>query len=202
PVHEKWSERTAALQFSDASIQAREIGTATALRQEPATRLECPEEAGEQAIVVVNPMEGGRAENPIGHGVQRERRHIGLKYLYARVELRFEIGTRSANHIFGKIAGENAAARQAFGELCRKSAGSAAGVENGFIALELHSFENLESPAELRIRNGVVGSGIPFFAICEHPRDDKRSRNSPLPANRPLWRVPEYRRDVLGHRQR
>jgi hypothetical protein len=169
PVAEVIAEGRLPLQLCDAGIQAREIGAASALSDEPSAGLERAVDADEQSVVVVDPVESGGAEDPISNGFEIQLSHIGAEDLHAIAEPRREKVASAIDHIFGKIAGEDGAFRETLGEFSGEAAGAAAGVENGFVAAQLDAVENLEAPAELWIGDGVVGGGVPLFALVgEH----------------------------------
>src|SRR5262249_1091429 len=142
---------------------------AAALSDEPAAGFERAENAGEKRVVVVNPMKGGGGEDTVGDSVELEVSHVSGKDLDAIAELRRQKISGGVDHILGEATGQDFAWREALGEFCGEAAGAAAGVENGFVAAQLDAFEDLESPAKLRIGNGVVSGGVPLFALVgEH----------------------------------
>src|SRR5262249_40517671 len=136
----------------------------------------------EERFVIVHPVKGSGAEDAVGNRAQVERGHIGLKDLYAIAEARREKFTSAANHVFRQVAGQNAAAGEALGQLGGQPAGAAAGVENGFLALQLDAVEDFEAPTELRVRDGVVGGGVPLLPLVgEHSSMMPEGRGSEQP---------------------
>jgi len=169
PVAEVVAKRRLILKLRHAGVEPGQIRATAALCDEPATRLERAKEAGEKCVMIVNPVKRRGAEDAVGDGFQVEGGHVGGEDLDAIAELRSEEVASAADHVFGKIAGEDCALRQALSEFCREAAGAAAGVEHGFVAAKLDAVENFESPTELRIRDGMVGGGVPLFALVgEH----------------------------------
>ena len=175
PVAEIIAEGRLLLKLGDAGIEPSQIRAAAALGDEPATGLECAEEASEKGFVIVNPVKRGGAEDTVGHGFEIEGSHIGGEDLYTFAKLRSEKVASAADHVFGEVAGKNGALRKALGKLGGESPSAAAGVEHGFITAKLDAFEDFESPTELRIGDGVIRGSVPLFALAGWVVDGHRS---------------------------
>jgi hypothetical protein len=138
-------------------MEALDVAGAPALRHEPAARAQGGEQALEQAGVVGDPVEHRVREHRVHRPVELELGEVCTQDDRAVAERRPGV----LDHRRGRIHRDQASGGQALEEQPGHPARAAAGVENGFVAPQRQPLQQLPGPLDLRLRDSIVGCGVP-----------------------------------------
>jgi hypothetical protein len=144
---------------------AGDVRAAAALGDEPAAGPEGIMKASKEGGMVLDPMEGGGAEDDVCRGLDGEFEQVGLYIAHTVAEAGAKVGFGLGEHIGGLIHGNDLPLGEAFEEQFGQAAGATPRVDDGFVATEGEAFENDLAPVDVWIGDLVIGGGIPFAAI-------------------------------------
>src|SRR5579864_4197670 len=122
-------------------------------------------QVAKQPIVIEYPVKRRGAEDAVEPLLEGHFQQVAADEFDTIAEIWLEIGTSDVNHVLREVECHNVSAGQSLQEFSRKSAGAAAGIEDGFIAAQRNPRQNLFAPAHLRAGYLVIKRGIPFAGI-------------------------------------
>ena len=137
----------------DRGLDVGDVARPAALGREPPARLQRGVQPCEQAVVVLDPVEGRGGEDRVDGFVEVRSTKAATKASIPRARVCSTIAALPSTAITDPRAG-----REQLGD----AAGAAAGVEDTLVALEVEAVDNVPGHRELRVRDTVVGTGIPF----------------------------------------
>ena len=169
----KWSRNGGSVMSTAARAEhAAEVAGTAALRHQPAARHERPADAGEQPIVIEDPVKRRGAQHRVEDVDERQptsrrrgRRAGGSEACRcrpgaargARVPRR-----RLAQHRLRPIDGDDQPVPHRREQLGRQAPGAAAEIEDALVRFGREPFEYVPPPSELRIREAVIAFSVPI----------------------------------------
>jgi hypothetical protein len=115
-------------------------------------------EAGEEGVVIGNPVEDRVREDGVYRLVEHEVDEVRLDHLGPVAER----VSRGRDHGRGRIDRDHPAVREPVEQHLRDTATAAAGVEHRLVPLEFQPVQDRTGPGDLRIRHAVVGGRVPI----------------------------------------
>jgi hypothetical protein len=140
-------------------MEARDVSLSAALGHEPPARPKGGVEAGEQLVVVWNPVEDRIRERGVDRRVQHELGETGLEH---GRPLGVEGLPCVLHHRGRRVNGDDAPARQPLEQHLRDPSRSTAGVEHGLVAAQGKALQHPLGPLDLRCRDAIVGGRVPL----------------------------------------
>ncbi len=139
----------------DRGLDVGDVAGAAALRREPAAGLQRRVQAGEQPLMVGDPVERRRRED-------RVHRLVELELDQVRGERRDAALAGLGHHRLAAVDGDHRPIGNALDDECRDPAGAAAGVEDPLVALEIEAVDDIARHRGQGVRHPVVRGGFPF----------------------------------------
>jgi hypothetical protein len=134
------------------------VARAAALGDELAARLQRGVEAGEQPLVVVDPVEGGGAQDRVDGLVELEVQQVDGE----RLDAVAEAPPGLVDHRLRAVDRHHVAVRHPLQQQGGHPPGAAAGVEDPLVAAQVEPLQDVAAPRLLGRGDPVVRGGVPF----------------------------------------
>jgi hypothetical protein len=140
------------------AAQDVDVALAAALRDQPAAGAQRGVQAGEQPLVVADPVKGGGREDRVHRPLELEREQVADAQVGPGAQAR----AGGLDHRGGLVEADRVPARQALDQRLGDAPGAAAGVQHELVAAQLEPVEHVQAERLHGRGDAVVAGAVPL----------------------------------------